>query len=187
MIDADKIKWLGTEWSPVPYEKRPKGREHIIDSIRYLKSKVEQCNKEMSQLNVHDSFECNKIMNRTIRRTQELVKKIQGKHYTEKLHLDSRRTAEHVIPQNLLSEAYKEGHISFEMMISMPIVDLSESSDALLQSSGQANINEDWLFPFMRYEKAGIGEKIYLPNGIKIKHAKWSLEDHFKVYPEIVL
>jgi len=126
-------------------------------------------------------------MNRTIRRTQELVKKIQGKHYTEKLHLDSRRTAEHVIPQNLLSEAYKEGHISFELMISMPIVDLSESSDALLQSSGQANINEDWLFPFMRYEKAGIGEKIYLPNGIKIKYAKWSLEDHFKVYPEIAL
>ncbi|MBC8435792.1 MAG: hypothetical protein H8D84_02280, partial [Proteobacteria bacterium] len=98
---------------------------------------------------------------------------------------DSRRTAEHVIPQNLLSEAYKEGHISFELMISMPIIDLSESSDALLQSSGQANINEDWLFPFMRYDKAGIGENIYLPNGIKIQYAKWSLEDHFKVYPVI--
>ena len=185
MIDTNKIKWLGTDWSPVPYEKRPKGREHIVNSIRYLKSKIEQCKTEMPQLNVHDSFECNKIMNRTIRRTQELVKKIQGTHYTEKLHQDARRTAEHVIPQNLLSEAYKEGHISFEMMISMPIVDLSDSSDALLQASGQAKINNDWFFPFKRYQKAGIEENIYLPNGIKITFDDWSLEQHFKVYPAV--
>lgn len=187
MIDKDKLKWLGTDWSPVPKEKRPKGREYIINNIKYLRTQVEILKNELDWLPVSESFECNKVMNRSIRRTQELVRKIQGTHYKEKVHTDTRRTAEHLIPQNLLTEAYKEGHLSFEQIVSMPIVDLSESSDALLQSNGFANINNDWIYPFLRYKKAGIDENIYLPNGIKIQFDKWSMEDHFRVYPEIAL
>ena len=32
-----------------------------------------------------------------------------------------------------------------------------------------------------------IEENIYTPNGNKINFQKWSLEDHFKLYPEIAL
>jgi hypothetical protein len=48
-------------------------------------------------------------------------------------------------------------------------------------------LNSNWMYPFRRYRVAGIEENIYTPNGNKINFQKWSLEDHFKLYPEIAL
>jgi len=92
-----------------------------------------------------------------------------------------------VVPQNLLTDAYLEGHLTFEIMIGMPLVDLSEASDQLIAGKGLSKLNSNWLYPFRRYRVAGIEENIYTPSGNKINFQKWSLEDHFNLYPEIAL
>jgi len=69
----------------------------------------------------------------------------------------------------------------------MPLVDLSEASDQLIAGKGLAKLNSNWMYPFMRYRIAGIEENLYTPSGNKINFRTWSLEDHFKLYPEIAL
>jgi len=187
MLNLKKIEWLGTEWSPIPKDKKPKGQNENIASLRFIKEEVERLKTLSKTLSINDLYEATKIMNRTIRRAQELGKKIQGTQYIENFAENKKRTNEHVIPQNLLTDAYKENHISFEQMVSMPLVDLSEASDVLLLEAGLQNINSDWLYPFKRYKQAGIEENITLPSGKIIKFNKWSLKDHFRVYPIIKL
>ena len=188
MIDKNKIKWLGSEFNPLPKFRRKSNWTSNIASLKFIKIEVERLKGMLAKkLSSNERYETYKILNRTIRRAQDIYKDIYNIHYIEKFEEESRRVKEHVVPQNLLTDAYLEGHLTFEIMIGMPLVDLSEASDQLIAGKGLAKLNSNWMYPFRRYRVAGIEENIYTPSGNKINFQKWSLEDHFKLYPEIAL
>lgn len=184
MIDRHKIEWLGTEWSPISTAKDKSGnrQEDNIEKLQVLKAEIERLKSISKNVSSNALYEYDNMLNRGIRRAQDTAKKIQGVQYIENRATDKRRTSEHAIPQNLLTDAYKENHITFEEMISMPLVDLSEASDASLDNEGLAKINNNWFYPFRRYHKVDI-QKIFLPSGKEISTYNWSLDDHFRVYP----
>lgn len=186
MIDKQKIEWLGNEFVTLPKFRRKATQESNINSLRFLKIEIERGRDMLSQrLPVDDRYEILKILNRSIRRAQEICKDIYNVHYIENFESDKRRVREHVIPQNLLTDAYLEGHISLTMMLGMPLVDLSEASDQLLAGKGLANINNNWWHPFRRYKIAGIEENITTPGGVKIDFDTFTLQDHFTMYKEL--
>ena len=186
MIDKNKIKWLGSEFNSLPKFRRKNTHDSNIDSLKFIKTEVERLKSLLTdKLSSNERYEIYKMLNRSIRRAQDIYKDIYNIHYIEKFEEDNRRVKEHVIPQNLLTDAYLEGHLSFEIMIGMPLVNLSEASDQLIAGKGLAKLNSNWMYPFMRYRVSGIEENIYTPSGNKINFQTWSLEDHFNLYPEI--
>lgn len=188
MIDKSKIEWLGSEFGSLPKFRRKNTYESNIDSLKFIKTEVERLKSMLTdKLSSNERYEVYKMLNRSIRRAQDIYKDIYNIHYIEKFEQESRRVKEHVIPQNLLTDAYLEGHLTFEIMIGMPLVDLSEASDQLIAGKGLAKLNSNWLYPFMRYRVSGIEENIYTPSGNKINFQTWSLKDHFNLYPEIQL
>ena len=72
--------------------------------------------------------------------------------------------------------------LTFEEMLSMPIVKLGPTSNRLLEKAGLQNINEDWVYPFKRYKIAGIEDNIKLPNGVPVKFDNFTLMKHFQIY-----
>ena len=188
MIDKSKIEWLGSEFSSLPKFRRKNTHESNIESLRFIKTEVERLKNMLTyKISSNERYETYKMLNRSIRRAQDIYKDVYNIHYIEKFEEFSRRVKEHVIPQNLLTDAYLEGHLTFEIMIGMPLVDMSEASDQLIAGKGLAKLNSNWIYPFMRYRVSGIEENIYTPSGNKINSQTWSLEDHFKLYPEIAL
>ena len=188
MVDIEKIKWLGSEFQSLPRVRKKNTYLSNRISLRFLKKEVERLKDMLTQQKSSDErYEISKILNRTVRRAQDVLEWIVGPHYYEEFEQDKRRVKEHVIPQNLLTDAYLEGHISFEIMLGMPLVNLSEASDQLIAGKGLSKLNSNWLYPFRRYRIAGINENIYTPSGQKIDFENWSLTDHFKLYKEIDL
>ena len=188
MIQEDKIKWLGDEFMPLPKFRRKNTFEGNIASLRFVKSEADRLRLMLTvKRSADDIYEIYKILNRSIRRAQDICKDIYSIHYVERFQQDKRRVNEHVIPQNLLTDAYLEGHITFELMLGMPLVDLSEASDQLLAGKGLAKINNNWWHPFRRYKIAGIEENIYTPGGKKIDFDTFTLKDHFDIYKELKL
>jgi hypothetical protein len=188
MVDIEKIKWLGSEFQSLPRFRKKNTYLSNRASLRFLKKEVERLKDMLTKQKTSDErYEISKILNRTIRRAQDICQNIYSIHYYEKFEQDQRRVNEHVIPQNLLTDAYLEGHITFGLMLGMPLVNLSEASDQLIAGKGLSKLNSNWLYPFRRYRIAGIDENIYTPSGQKIDFENWSLTDHFKLYKEIDL
>ena len=188
MINKNKIEWLGNQFGSLPKFRRKSTHESNIESLQFIKKEVERLKNMLShKLSSNERYEIYKMLNRSIRRAQDIYKEVYNIHYVEKFEENSRRVKEHVIPQNLLTDAYLEAHLTFETMIGMPLVDLSEASDQLIAGKGLAKLNSNWMYPFMRYRVSGIQENIYTPSGNKINFQTWSLEDHFSLYPEIKL
>ena len=188
MINEQKIKWLGDEFTSLPKFRRKNNFESNKASLRFIKTEVDRLKLMLTEKRSPDErYEIYKVLNRSIRRSQDICKDIYSVHYYEDFEKDQRRVNEHVIPQNLLTDAYLEGHITFEIMLGMPLVDLSEASDQLLASKGLSKINNNWWHPFRRYKLAGIEENIYTPAGKKIDFESFTLQDHFDIYREIEL
>jgi len=188
MVNIEKIKWLGDNFQSLPRFRKKNNYLSNLASLKFLKIEIKRQKDMLKEKRTSDErYEILKILNRTVRRTQEVLEWVIGPHYYEEFEQDKRRIKEHVIPQNLLTDAYLEEHISFELMLGMPMVNLSEASDQLLAGKGLSKHNSDWLYPFKRYKQAGIEENITLPRGKIIKFNKWSLKDHFKLYPAIKL
>lgn len=187
-MDEQKIKWLGDEFVALPKFRRKNSFDANKASLRFIKSEVDRLRYMLTEKrSADDRYEIYKILNRSVRRAQDICKDIYSIHYIEKFEEDKRRVKEHVIPQNLLTDAYLEGHINFELMLGMPLVDLSEASDQLLAGKGLSKINNNWWQPFRRYKIAGIQENIYTPAGKKIDFEKFTLKDHFDIYKQLEL
>jgi hypothetical protein len=184
MIDQKKIDFLQNEWTPLPRFRRSKNVPDLKDSMEFLKKEIERQKNMLNNRELHGNqrFEALKQMNRNIRRAQEVYSELVGSHYVEKHDLDGERVLEHVIPQNLLTDAYLENHLEFQQIIAMPMVDLSAGSDQMLKRAGLATTNNNWWQPFRRYEMAGIESRIYTTSGQQIDLHNWTLEDHFKIY-----
>jgi len=188
MVDVNKLKWLGEHFQSLPRFRKKNNILSNTASLKFLKTEVERLKDMLRKKRSSDErYEISKILNRTVRRTQDICQNIYSIHYYEEFEQDKRRVKEHVIPQNLLIDAYLEGHITFETMLGMPLVNLSEASDQLITGKGLAKINSNWVYPFRRYKIAGIQENIYTASGVKIDFENWSLTDHFKLYKEIEL
>ena len=186
MIDKQKIEWLGNEFVSLPKFRRKNNMEANKNSLRFIQQECERMKSMLSEKRSSDErYEIYKILNRSIRRAQDICKDIYNVHYIEDFENDKRRVKEHVIPQNLLTDAYVEGHITFTLMLGMPLVDLSEASDQLLAGKGLAKLNSNWLHPFRRYKIAGIEQNIKTPGGVTINFDTFTLEDHFKMYKEL--
>jgi hypothetical protein len=184
MIDKEKIHYLQNEWTPLPRFRRSKDVHDLKDGMEFLKREIERQKNMLNNRELHGNqrFEALKQMNRNIRRAQEVYSELVGSHYVEKHDLDGERVLEHVIPQNLLTDAYLENHLEFQQIIAMPMVDLSAGSDQMLKRAGLANTNNNWWHPFRRYEMAGIEPKIYTTSGQQINLNNWTLEDHFRLF-----
>ncbi len=188
MLDVEQFKWLGEHFQSLPKFRKKNNFLSNTASLRFLKTEVERSKNMLSQKRSSDErYEISKILNRTVRRAQDICQNIYSIHYYEEFEQDKRRVKEHVIPQNLLSDAYLEGHITFETMLGMPLVNLSEASDQLIAGKGLAKVNSNWLYPFRRYKIAGIEENIYTASGVKIDFENYSLQDHFDTFKEIQL
>ena len=186
MVNIEKIKWLGDNFQSLPRFRRKNNILSNTASLRFLKTEVERLKDMLRQKRSSDErYEISKILNRTVRRTQDICQNIYSIHYYEEFEQDKRRVKEHVIPQNLLTDAYLEGHITFETMLGMPLVNLSEASDQLIAGKGLAKVNSNWVYPFRRYKIAGIQENIYTASGVKIDFENYTLQDHFNTFKEI--
>ena len=188
MVDIEKIKWLGSEFQSLPRFRKKNTYLSNRISLRFLKKEVERLKDMLTQQKSSDErYEISKILNRTVRRAQDVLEWIVGPHYYEEFEQDKRRVKEHVIPQNLLTDAYLEGHIPFELMLGMPMVNLSEASDQLLAGKGLSKHNSNWWHPFRRYKIAGIEGNIFTASGKKIDFENFTLQDHFNIFKEIQL
>ena len=130
-----------------------------------------------------------KILNDMVRKSQSLCQKIQGNDspYIEKHNLDDKREVDHLITQRDLLKRYMISEISFETMISCPLVNLSVDSHLQLASAGLAQKNMNPKYPFRRYKNAGLDENVYTRNGTKIDFTDFTIEDHFRLFPVIEL
>ena len=188
MVNIEKIKWLGDNFQSLPRFRKKNNYTSSLRSLRFLKTEIERQKDMLKEKRaVEERYEILKILNRTIRRTQEVLEWVVGPHYYEEFEQDKRRVKEHVIPQNLLTDAYLEGHIPFELMLGMPMVNLSEASDQLLAGKGLSKHNSNWWHPFRRYKIAGIERNIFTASGKKIDFENFTLQDHFNIFKEIQL
>ena len=186
MVNIEKIKWLGDNFQSLPRFRKKNNYTSSLRSLKFLKTEIERQKDILKEKRIVDErYEILKILNRTVRRTQDICQNIYSIHYYEEFEQDKRRVKEHVIPQNLLTDAYLEGHITFETMLGMPLVNLSEASDQLIAGKGLAKVNSNWVYPFRRYKIAGIQENIYTASGVKIDFENYTLQDHFNTFKEI--
>ena len=107
MVNIETIKWLGDNFQSLPRFRRKNNYLSNTASLRFLKTEVERLKDMLGQKRSSDErYEISKILNRTVRRTQDICQNIYSIHYYEEFEQDKRRVKEHVIPQNLLTDAY---------------------------------------------------------------------------------
>ena len=101
MINEQKIKWLGDEFTSLPKFRRKNNFESNKASLRFIKDEVNRLKSMLTEKRSPDErYETYKILNRSIRRSQDICKDIYSVHYFEDFEKDQRRVNEHVIPQN---------------------------------------------------------------------------------------
>ena len=94
-------------------------------------------------------------------------------------------TEEHLIPQNLLIDAYIDDLLTFNQVLCMPMVKLSNVSDRLLQEEGYGTKTPSWKYPFERYIQAGIESEFVTQYNQRINIKEWTLENHFEMVKEM--
>ena len=179
MITETKIKALG-EWSPTPRSKRQNTYKSRNESLRFYKQQCLTLRKVIKKLKGDAYIEAKDTLALIIRQAQKIIRKKIKSHYFEPTD-EIPKTDEHLIPQNQLTDAFLSNKLTFEEMLSMPIVKLGPTSNRLLEKAGLQNINEDWVYPFKRYKIAGIEDNIKLPNGVPVKFDNFTLMKHFQI------
>ena len=189
MLNLKKIKYLESGWKP----NKPLSRDTSVDGLKqsmaWYKKEIEGYKKQLNKrLSRNDWVECDSYVKLLIRQAQKLYSgKMFSKQYFEKHNLDvPGRRHEHLIPLGISAVAYLQNHIPFEILLGLPCVDMSKESDSAFLKGEWKDDTPSWNLPFKRYKIAGVPEKIYTGT-IKIPFDKWTLENHFKLYPEIAL
>ena len=89
MIDRNKIEWLGSEFNSLPKFRRKNTHESNIDSLKFIKTEVERLKGLLTEkLSSNERYEIYKMLNRSIRRAQDIYKDIYNIHYIEKFEED---------------------------------------------------------------------------------------------------
>ena len=84
-MDEQKIKWLGDEFVALPKFRRKNSFDANKASLRFIKSEVDRLRHMLSEKrSVDDRYELYKILNRSVRRAQDICKDIYSIHYIEK-------------------------------------------------------------------------------------------------------
>ena len=74
-MDEQKIKWLGDEFVALPKFRRKNSFDANKASLRFIKSEVDRLRHMLSEKrSVDDRYELYKILNRSVRRAQDICK-----------------------------------------------------------------------------------------------------------------
>ena len=80
MIDKNKIEWLGSEFNSLPKFRRKNTHESNIASLKFIKTEVERLKDLLSdKLSSNERYEIYKMLNRSIRRAQDIYKDIYSR------------------------------------------------------------------------------------------------------------
>jgi len=83
-----------------------------------------------------------------------------------------------------LIDAYIDGLLTFNQVLCMPMVKLSNKSDRLLQEEGLGTKTPSWINPFQRYIQAGIESEFVTQHNHRVNIHDWTLEKHFEMVKE---
>lgn len=192
MLNWKKIKYLDSGWKPNKSPSRDTTMKGLNKSFKWFKTEIEKMKKQLNKsLEGNAWVECQSYLSLLIRRAQKLyTEKMYYAQYFEDYKQDdgSERKCEHLIPLRVAVPAYLQNYISFEILLGLPTVDLSDESDSAYLKKEWKDKTPSWRLPFKRYQLAGIPERIYTSGGqIQIPFKKWTLKDHFDIYPPLKL
>lgn len=182
-VIAEQIEKLES-WTPPTRSRLGRNTDNTKDFYQWYQPKCDAMKQEVlsGKLTAQQTQEARRQINLFLRRCQKyLVLEQNGCHYIEQVEDEKGYTEEHLIPQNLLIDAYIDGLLSFNDVLCMPMVKLSNRSDKLLQEEGLGTKTPSWKNPFERYIQAGIESEFVTQHNYRVNIYAWSLEKHFEM------
>jgi len=173
-------------WTPPTRSRLGRNTDNTKDFYQWYQPKCDAMKQEVlsGKLTAQQTQEARRQINLFLRRCQKyLVLEQVGCHYIEQVQ-DEGYTEEHLIPQNLLIDAYIDGLLTFNQVLCMPMVKLSNKSDRLLQEEGLGTKTPSWTNPFQRYIQAGIESEFVTQHNHRVNIHDWTLEKHFEMVKE---
>ena len=183
---AEQIQNLES-WTPPTRSRLSRSEDNIGDFYKWYQPKCDAMKDEIlsGKLSPQQTQEARRQINLFIRRCQQYLGTEQfGCHYVE-VSEEEKFTEEHLIPQNLLIDAYIDDLLTFNQVLCMPMVKLSNVSDRLLQEEGYGTKTPSWKYPFERYIQAGIESEFVTQYNQRINIKEWTLENHFEMVKEM--
>ena len=95
MVNIERIKWLGNNFQSLPRFRKKNNYTSSLRSLKFLKTEIERQKDILKEKRiVEERYEILKILNRTIRRTQEVLEWVVGPHYYEEFEQDKQYSYE---------------------------------------------------------------------------------------------
>lgn len=172
-------------WTPPTRSRLSRSQDNTFEFYKWYRKYVDSMRDEVlsGQLSAQQTQESRRQIAMFIRRCHKyLVVENIGCHYVEQVQQAESYTEEHLIPQMLLIDAFIDGLLTFNQVLSMPMVKLSSESDKMVTQEGYKNNTPSWQKPFKRYLDSGVNSVFVTQHNKKIDIENFTLVEHFKMF-----
>ena len=187
-MDEKKITMVES-WTPPTRSRLSRSDENTFEFYKWYRKYCDQMRDEVlsGKLSTQQTQEARRQIGMFIRRCHKyLVVENIGCHYVENVDSEEGYTEEHLIPQMLLIDAFIDGVLSFNEVLSMPMVKLSQNSDRMVTQEGYKNNTPSWRRPFTRYIESGVESHFVTQHNKTIDIHNFTLINHFEMFKDTI-